>query len=804
MTYPNKVSLFRKAKELAEQVFLPYQGAERRAVLSGVGIVTPVGDTVDALCDLAMSGQPGFTPIKRFKTDWCETDLACAFDPKDDIKSTSDSLQRKWMDRAVWYLLDALDRALSDAGIDLKSYDPERIAIVLGTSHSGLVTTEDLFWADMAGELEDEDPRRVLAIPASHICSAVAVATGAKGIRRTISSACASSTGAMGIAADLIRSGKADIVITGGTDTVSLAVTAGFNSLRALAKDGCQPFSSTPGITLGEGAGVFILERLDQAIGRDAPIQAEILGYALSGDAHHATAPDDNGDGIQRVLLAALEDAQVSPEHVDYLSAHGTGTDANDIAESRATHAVFGKRVPLSTPKSIFGHMLGASGVIETALTLGMAARGMIPPTLGFAKLRDGCEQLDYVPGAARAQNIETFVCNNYGFGGNNASVVLRRRISRPVKGASKDVKTGAVFISGASTVNAVGKAGPAGLVETVFSPFPTRKTVLRTSDDRLPKAFRRQVGRTSPMVKFAISATGEALQVAGLDDAELRGDTGLIYAVVTGAQKSTEKYMESVTLLGPERASTQHFPHTTNNAPGGQVSICYGLKGYNTTLCGAAGGMGLAMELVENGRQNRVVCAAADEHSDMLERFYDHAGLLSQTPVQPFDGQAGINFGEGGAAILFESAASLRERKASPMAEVLAYSEAQDGTLAGINRRGDALTRAISNVLKQASVDAADIDVIVAAGSGPGYFTRAEKRALSCHFDLEKKTVLSPVNVAGFGPAHTPLLMIGAAASIVFAEALPDQQTARLALVAGIDITGVAFAAVISQVEEF
>ena len=804
MSYLNKTRFFRKAKELAEQVFLPYQGAERRVVLSGVGIVTPVGDTVDALCDLAISGKPAFSPIERFRTDWCETDLACSFDPEDDAKSNPDSFQRNWMDRAVWYLLDALDQALSDAGIDLGSYDPERISIVLGTSHSGLVTTEDLFWADMAGELENEDPRRVLAIPASHICSAVAAATGAKGIRRTISSACASSTGAMGVAADLIRAGKADVVITGGTDTVSLAVTAGFNSLRALAKDGCQPFSSTPGITLGEGAGVFVLERLDQAIGREASVKAEILGYALSGDAHHATAPDHEGDGIRRVLTAALDDAEVTPDQVDYLSAHGTGTDANDIAESRATYALFGEAVPLSTSKSIFGHMLGASGVMETALTLGMADRGMIPPTFSFNTLRDGCEQLDYVPGQARAQKIETFVCNNYGFGGNNASVVMRRRISKPVQGASKEVNSDTVYISGASTVNAVGKAGPEGLVETVFSPFPTAKSVFRIEDDRLPKTFRRQVGRTSPMVKYAISATGEALHVAGLDDEELRGDTGLIYAVVTGAQKSTEKYMESATLMGPENASAQHFPHTTNNAPGGQVSICYGLKGYNTTLCGASGSLGLAMELVERRRQDRVVCAAADEYSEMLERFYNHAGLLSRTPVQPFAGRAGINFGEGGAAILFESGSSLKERGGSPMAQILAYSETQDGTFTGINRRGNALKRAINNVLGQASVGTGDIDIVIATGSGPGYFEKAEKYALSSYFDLGQKTILSPVNTAGFGPAHTPLLMVGAAASMVSAKALPDQETAGLALVAGIDITGVAYAVVISRVEGF
>lgn len=801
MTAFDSNKIFFDAAADTQAAILPYQSAERRPVLTGMGVVTPVGNSVDDLCDLATRAETGFKPITRFATDWCESDLACAFDPETDKKFSAQGFRRKWMDRAVWYLLDALDQAMTSAGIDLKQYDPERIAVVLGTSHSGLVTTEELFWAHLAGELEDEDPRRVLAIPASHICSAVAKAIGAKGVRRTISSACASSTGAMGSAADLIRSGQADLVITGGTDTVSLAVTAGFNSLRALAEDGCRPFASTPGITLGEGAGVFILERLDKAARRGSALVAEILGYALSGDAHHATAPDDNGDGIARVLRAALADAGISPDEVDYLSAHGTGTDANDIAESRATAALFGTKVPLSTPKSIFGHTLGASGVIETALTLGMAGRGMIPPTLGFDRVRDGAEVLDYVPNLARNAKVDTFVCNNYGFGGNNASVVLRRKVSRKVKGASASPENGRVYISGASSVNAMDRSGTDGLIDILYQGSQAGQTVFKVSNDRLPAAFKRKIGRTSPMVKYAISAAGEALASAGLSD-ELCAETGLIYAVVTGAQRSTEKYMESVAWDGPGMASATQFPNTTNNAPGGQVSIAYGLKGYNTTLCGASGGLGYAIELIANGRQARVLSAAADEHTDLLEQFYARAGVLADTPVVPFSGVKGINFGEGAAAILFETEASLRERGGKPLAEVLGWAEANDATYLGVNRRGDALSRAIEMAMERAGVDRSEIDAVIAQGAGPGYFAKAELAALD-RFDDARIQRLTPVLSTGFGPAHTPITVIASAASVVAHDVLPDRSIAHKVLCAGIDITGVAFAAVIARISE-
>ena len=787
-----------------------YDHADRRTVISGIGLVTPIADDLGKLCDFVETGKNGFAPIDRFDTAWCETNLACSYPAASDITFGSASFRRKWMDRAAWYVLDALDRSLAQSGIDLTRYAKERIAVVIGTSHSGLVSTEEIYAAELAGTLEQSDPRRIISILSSHISAVVAAALQAKGIRRTTSSACASSTGAMGVASDLIHHGEADVVITGGSDTVSLAVMAGFNSLRALAPDGCQPFSSKPGISLGEGAAVFVLERLDHALDRGAAIRAEIIGYALSGDAHHATAPDEDGDGIRRVLLSALADAQVAAEDVDYLSAHGTGTDANDLAESRASAAVFGKNAVLSSSKSIFGHTLGASGVIETALVIGMAERGLIPPTLAFDTVRKGCVDLDYVPNSARLAKTDVFVCNNYGFGGSNASVVLKRQPAYAASGQAVPHAGHRVVISGLGFLNGNFPAGEAGLLEALTSKRNRPEAQSLVVDARLPDQFKRQVGRASPIIKFAVSATGEALTSANVGHADA-AETGLIFSAITGAQRSTEKYMESVFVHGPTLASAQYFAHTTNNAPGGQVSICFGLKGYNTTLCGPAGALGYSISLVRHGRQARVVTGGADEHSDALGRCLSHAAVTSPDQVQAFDAQTGINFCEGAVSVVFETLQAAQARGHVALAEITGFAEFQDGTYSGVKRNGDALVRAITSAMLQAGIVASDIDAIIAHGAGPSYFPAAEAAALKRVFGPGTVQILSLASALGTGPSHSPIAGVAAAAALVRQNpAMLSSDFSRSAkvpskrvLAVSIDLTGVSCAAIVERLED-
>src|SRR5690606_7468000 len=252
-----------------------------------------------------------------------------------------------------------LREAKAHSGIDWKHYAPERIAVVLGTSNSGIERLEEIARAEA---IADVDQRKLAATSIAHVTNVVAALVKAKGPRVTFSSACASSTAAVGHAMDLIRDDRADVVVVVGADDVSHGIMAGFNSLGALSSTCTAPFSEPIGITLGEGAGVFIVENATLVAERGASAIAEITGYALSGDAYHATSPDREGRGIEAAVRMALADARLDATEIDFISAHGTGTEANDAAESRAMERLFGRSIPINSSKSFLGHTLGASG----------------------------------------------------------------------------------------------------------------------------------------------------------------------------------------------------------------------------------------------------------------------------------------------------------------------------------------------------------------------------------------------------------------------------------------------------------
>jgi 3-oxoacyl-[acyl-carrier-protein] synthase II len=704
-----------------------------------------------------------------------------------------------------------MHEALSRSGLDPAGCDPTRIAVVLGSSHAGMVTSENAYRAYFDGTLSRFPKLKLTSIPVSHPAAVAARVLGSLGPRITISSACASSTVAMGYALDLIRAGYAQVVITGGTDTVSQTLMAGFNALRSLSGERCAPFSAPSGINLGEGAGVLVIERLDHALNRGAGWEAEIFGYGLSGDAHHATSPEQTGEGIRRVLKEALKDSGLPPENVDYLSAHGTGTDANDIAESRGTAAVFGRSVPLSSCKSFLGHTLGASGVIETIVSLLAARRGILPPTANFVDLRRGCEDLDYVPGRPRPGRIRRLVCNNYGFGGNNASVVLdrncpiespppaaERRLTRPVfivgLGCHTAAGTGmdALVSSLTSTTHFLNPADP----ETAHGPWRAVAPGLRFAGSL------KRFGRVSPMIKFAIQAVADALRHS--PEGDIPEHTALIMGIVTGAQYSTEKFMETSTGKRPELASAHHFPMTTMNACGGQVSIAFKLKGYNATFCGSPSALAYGHLLVADGRQHRALVCGCDELSPLLIDFYQAAGCLRLGgPALPFDGKPGISLGEGSVALVLD-----RKRPCSSRGVKIAGSaEAQDGNLVGMRKDGAALARAGADALARAGIKPGHVNVIFAAGVGPGRFPAAESSGLRSMFQsCSMPMVVSALGSTGYGPSHAPLLNVAAAARALERGSLPMIDSGfdelRCALVAGFDILGGAYAFVL-MVEE-
>lgn len=762
-----------------------------RAVITGMGVCVPLAASVADLKAAVLAGRKSMIPVDRFDASRFKGHIASVFPAA--APDPAPAALRPWAERTAGYALHALKEAKAHSRIGWRHYAPERVAVVLGTSNSGIERLEEIA---KAGAMAGVDPRKLAATSIAHVTNVVAARVAAGGPRVTFSSACASSTAAVGHAMDLIRDGRADLVIVVGADAVSHGIMAGFNSLGALSGSYTAPFSTPIGITLGEGAGVLVVENDATAAARGAAALAEVTGYALSGDAYHATSPDREGRGIEAAVRMALADAGLGPQDIDFVSAHGTGTEANDAAESQAMVRLFGKAVPVSSSKSFLGHTLGASGIIEMIATLVAVQEGQIPPTLNFGDLRPGCADLDYVPNAPRRHDVRRFACNNYAFGGNNASTIIDLS---PGTAPVRAVAARPVAVTGAGVVSAPGlgfarfAAGLAAREDFEIAEADAAAPVARVkgfafSDPRL-KAFT----RASPMVRFAIEAVREA--AAGLD-ADMSGDCGLIMGIVNAAQRNMERFLESAVGDTPDLASPQHFAMTTMNAIGGQVSIAHGLKGYNTSLAGSWSAAAYGALLVNRGRQARVVVAGCDEVTPKLLDFYAAMhGLVRSARAAPFDGRDGFNHGEGAAALLFEDLEAARARNAEVLAVISAAAETQDPKLAGGRRDGAGLARAAHLCLERAGLHPADIGAVVAAGSWTAAAQAAEQAALRAVFGGAAPPVHSVIAQTGFLPAAGALLSIAAAVALLGRHADVNH-----VLVAGSDVTGPHAALVVSR----
>ena len=760
-----------------------------RAVITGMGVRVPMAASVEELKAGILSGRKSMIEVDRFDASRFKGRIASVFPVN--AADMAPAVLRPWAERTAGYALAALREAKTDGRLDWKQYAPERIAVVLGTSNSGIERLEEIARAEM---IEALDRRKLAATSIAHVANVVSARIGAKGPRVTFSSACASSTAAVGHAMDLIRDDLSDLVVVVGADDVSHGIMAGFNCLGALSSGCTAPFSEPIGITLGEGAGVLILENHVMATDRGAVPIGEVTGYALSGDAYHATSPDREGRGIESAVRMALADAGLRPEDIDFVSAHGTGTEANDAAESKAMERLFGCSVPVSSSKSFLGHTLGASGIIEMIAALAVARDGRIPPTLNFDGLRPGCADLDYVPNVARRHPVRRFACNNYAFGGNNASTIIDLR---PGETPLQKTPDRTVAITGLGVVSPLG-VGLAPFIDGVtegrrFGPTEgdavpvARVSNFAFSDDRL-KAF----GRASPMVRFAIEAVREATD--GLEPDE-REPSGLVMGIVNAAQRNMERFLEGAGGDTPELASPQHFAMTTMNAIGGQVSIAHRLKGYNTSLAGAWAAAAYAATLVKRGRQDRVVVAACDEVTPKLLDFYIAMnGLVRGSRAAPFDGENGFNPGEGAAALMLEDLETARAREADVLAVISAVAETQDPKLAGGRRDGAGLARAVQLCLTRAGLVPEAIGAVVASGSWTAAVQAGERAALRSVFGDGGPPVHSPLEQTGFLPGAGPLLNLGLAVRLL----APGGPKHVLAL--GNDVTGPHTAMILSR----
>lgn len=407
----------------------------RQVVITGLGAVTPLANNVPDTWRALLEGRSGVDWITLFDASELETRFAAEvknFDPQDYM----DRKEARRLDRFVQFTIAATREALTDAGLTIGPELADRTAVVIGSGAGGLATfLEQIAIAQRRG-IRRVSPFYIPMMLTDTAAGQVAITFGARGPNMAVVAACATGTAAIGEAAALIARGDADVVIAGAADAIiTPIVIAGFNNMKVLSTynedpaRACRPFDATRnGFVLGEGAGIVILESLEHARRRGAHIYGEVAGYGSTADAVHMAAPPEDGSGIARAMEMALRRAELHPEEVEYVNAHGTGTALNDVVETRALKRVFGEhayRVPISSSKSMFGHLMGAAGAVEAIICLKVLETGQIPPTINYQHPDPACD-LDYVPNRAREARVEVVMTNSLGLGGHNASLILR------------------------------------------------------------------------------------------------------------------------------------------------------------------------------------------------------------------------------------------------------------------------------------------------------------------------------------------------------------------------------------------
>jgi 3-oxoacyl-[acyl-carrier-protein] synthase II len=409
---------------------------KRRIVITGIGAVTPLGnsalDTWKAIC----AGQSGIGRITKFDATGHRTQIAGELKNFDALNYVSNKELHK-IDNFIVYALAATGMAVSDAKLRINETNAERVGVIIGSAIGGLWTMEKTEQAILSGGPRRVSPFAIPAVLANLAAGHVSIRFGFKGPISCPATACSSGTNAVGDAMRIINGGYADVMIAGGTDAAITPLgISGFNAMRAISvrndepEKASRPFDKErDGFVIGEGSGILILEELTSAVRRGARIYAEVVGYGSTSDAYHMATPPPGHEGAARCMSAALKDARLKPAEIDYINAHGTSTPPNDLYETQAIKKVFGKHalnLAVSSTKSMTGHLLGAAGAVEAIIAAMSIYKGIIPPTINLDNPDPDCD-LDYVPHKARKKNINTAMSNTFGFGGVNAVLIFRK-----------------------------------------------------------------------------------------------------------------------------------------------------------------------------------------------------------------------------------------------------------------------------------------------------------------------------------------------------------------------------------------
>jgi 3-oxoacyl-[acyl-carrier-protein] synthase II len=724
----------------------------QRVVVTGMGAITSQGNSLREFWDGVSNGRVAIRNVRHMSMDGYRTRLGG--EVQDPAAPEHSYLNPDgFRDRAIDFTIKAAEEAMANCGVQVGAIPAERWGVVIGTCNAGLLAGEEWYRRRKRGE--QPDPRLVLLVPPQAFAEALSGIFGLRGPVLSVDTACAASANAIGYAGELIRNGQADAVLTGGADAFSDILYAGFNSLESLSPEPAAPYSrDRKGLSLGEGSGMLVLMREDLARQHDAPVLAEILGYGLSADGYHPTAPHPEGRGAARAIQTALAQGGVAPDEVRYVNSHGTGTPKNDPAETAATKVGLGEqaahRAAVSSTKSMIGHLLGGAGAIEAISTVKTLEHQLAPPTASYTEPDPECD-LDYISEGPRAMEIGIALSNNFAFGGANASVVFARAGARPqgppMPRLDRVVITGLGALTSAGTdVPALWAAYTAGRDCTTLEDGVRIGRVDFSPGDFLgPKERKRVDG----LGLFSIIASRQALSDAALElSDENRTRVGAILGTGVGPMESMEGFAAGVIEEGAGGANPAVFPNTVYNAAGGQVAIKIGALGSASTVTvgHAAGASSLCYgyDLAATDHADAVLCLGADSLTDSVIAAYRELGVLG-SPADgggsPADGGAGTAEGgdspgmalaEAGVAVLVERLGAARERGARIHGEMLGYAITSDAR--GIGRMdpdGEGLERAMRLALEHAGVPARELAAVWATRCGLAVADEAEAKAI-------------------------------------------------------------------------
>lgn len=409
---------------------------KRRVVITGLGLVTPVGNTVDSSWQALLAGQSGIAPITKF--DASEFSTRFSGSVKDfDVEQYLSRKDARKMDLFIQYGMAAGIQAMRDSGLEMDNEDPTRVGTAIGAGMGGMWLIEQNHSALMAGGPRKISPFFVPSTIINMIAGHLSIMYGMTGPNFAVTTACTTGVHNIGFAARTIAYGDADVMVAGGAEDVTCPLgVGGFAAAKALSTRNDDPQAASrpwdkdrDGFVIGDGAGVLVLEEYEHAKARGAKIYAELVGFGMSGDAFHMTSPPADGAGAALAMSHALKDANLAPESIDYINAHGTSTPAGDKAEAAAVKSIFGDhayKLMVSSTKSMTGHLLGAAGAVETIFSVLALKDQVVPPTINLDNPDEGCD-LDFVAHTARQTKVEHVLCNSFGFGGTNGSLLLKR-----------------------------------------------------------------------------------------------------------------------------------------------------------------------------------------------------------------------------------------------------------------------------------------------------------------------------------------------------------------------------------------